>query len=577
MSQAASAPADSIRLDAGASFTDGVTVKVSVGPASGGRTIDGVRLRNVVDGEPDDWTDVSALNDVSWSLHDGPDGQRSVDARVHYQGGDWSDVMSDSIVLDTTAPVASFEIINKFSASGDPWSAKGAGVDWPLLRVTLHDASFPLGGDIARIAIRVNDLPLRERNPDNSTRVRDGDSITYTDMYEGLFDDYEVPRGTITVKARWRDEAGNWSDVTTDSYEMVQYLNVATLWADGSVIPQPYADEPMGPAFAATNSATDMELRVRIDHLPVGPDGQTGTVDEIWVSGDYYGPWLKRSWGDGSTKTLTWSLTNTKYGYTSGDGIKKVYIKLRPSIGRDRSLGVSVILDRVTPTSDEPVTAVAIGSVVGSSGDTTAAAGESIKGSVVWDGADRKAKAKSGVGSFTLQRSANDGAWTTQRLAKRTARTATSSLASSNAYRFRVRTTDRAGNRSAWRSGQEVRPTIVSEASSKIQYSGNWKTRSQDDALGGRLRTTSTKGGSASLRFTGTGVAWVAPRSVDGDSVDVYIDGRKVKTAHLVASSYQPRRVVFSTAWSKRGTHTIKIVHRYSGHELPLDAFIVLR
>jgi hypothetical protein len=95
--------------------------------------------------------------------------------------------------------------------------------------------------------------------------------------------------------------------------------------------------------------------------------------------------------------------------------------------------------------------------------------------------------------------------------------------------------------------------------------------------LGGKLRTTTSKGGSAALTFTGTGVAWVAPRSPDGDSVDVYIDGRKVKTAQLVASSHQPRRVVFSIAWRKAGRHTIRIVHRYSGHELPLDAFVVLR
>ncbi len=574
----AAAPADTIRVDDGSRFTGDRSVTVGIGPISGGAAIDGLRLSNALDGgDLVDAVDIDPATEANWTLDPGPDGDRTVYAQVHAEGGGWSDVRSDSIFLDTTAPVASFEIINEFFASGDPWSAKMPGVEEPWLRVTLHDESFARGGDVARIAIRVNDLPLRERAPDNSTRQRQGDQLTYTDLYSGLHDDYEVPRGTMVIKARWRDEAGNWSDVVTDSFEMIHYLRVATLFADGTRIPQAEPDEPMPPPFAATNSATSMELRVRIDHLPIGPEGQIGEVNEIWISGHPSGPWSKRAWGDGSSKTVEWSVTETRYGYTAEDGIKKVFVKLRPSIGRERSLGVAIILDRVTPTSDEPVTAVAIGSVIGSSGEAAAAASTSIKGTVAWDGADRKSKAKSGVAGFSLQRSVNSGSWRSQRLARRTDRKAVSALAASNAYRFRVRTTDRAGNHSSWKTGAVLRPTIIPEGSSKIRYSGRWSTRSRDDALGGKLRTTTTIGGSATLRFTGTGVAWVAPRSPNGDSVDVFIDGRKVKTAHLVASSYQPRRVVFSTAWARAGTHTIRIVHRYSGHELPLDAFIVLR
>lgn len=569
-------PVDSIRVDGGARFTDDRSITIGVGPASDARVIDGVRLRNRVEGEPEDWVDATSLDGIAWALGSGPDGQRTVEAQVHYGGGDWSDVMSDAIILDTTAPDASFEIINKFGAAGEPWSAHGLGVEEPLLRVLVRDASFGAGGDVARIAIRVNDLPLRERDPDNSTRVRDGDLITYTDMYSDLYRDYDYPRGTITVKAKWRDEAGNWSDVVSDSYEMLHYEPVATLFVDGTRVPADLPDGPMPPP-PATNSATNIELRVRIDHLPIGPDGETGTVEAMWISGDHDGPYRKLTWGDGASRSVDWSLIDTRYGYATTDGIKDVYIRLRPSIGRERSLRFRVILDRVTPTSDEPVTAVAIGSVVGSSGEATAAATTSIKGMVTWKGSDRSSKGKSGVGSYTLQRSVNRGSWKSQSLTKRTDRKAVSVLSASDGYRFRVRTTDRAGNRSSWKSGAELRPSIVSEGSSKIRYTGKWTSRSRSDALGGKLRTTTTKGGSASLTFRGTGIAWVAPRSPDGDSVDVYIDGRKVKTAHLVASTYQPRRVVFSTAWTKAGTHTIRIVHRYPEHALPLDAFIVLR
>jgi hypothetical protein len=60
--------------------------------------------------------------------------------------------------------------------------------------------------------------------------------------------------------------------------------------------------------------------------------------------------------------------------------------------------------------------------------------------------------------------------------------------------------------------------------------------------------------------------------------VDVYVDGRKVKVARLSSGGgYQARRVVFSTAWTTRGRHTIRIVLRYPDREMPLDGFVVLR
>jgi hypothetical protein len=81
------------------------------------------------------------------------------------------------------------------------------------------------------------------------------------------------------------------------------------------------------------------------------------------------------------------------------------------------------------------------------------------------------------------------------------------------------------------------------------------------------------------LRFTGRGIAVVAPRSPIGGEMSVYIDGRLIKTVYLYGSTYQARRVVFSKSWASSGTHTIAVVKKYANPDAPisLDAFLVLK
>ena len=66
----------------------------------------------------------------------------------------------------------------------------------------------------------------------------------------------------------------------------------------------------------------------------------------------------------------------------------------------------------------------------------------------------------------------------------------------------------------------------------------------------------------ATMRFTVRSVAVVAPRSSTGGEMNIYVDGKFAKSIYLYGSTYQPRRVVFSTSRTSSGTHTIAVVKK---------------
>jgi hypothetical protein len=61
--------------------------------------------------------------------------------------------------------------------------------------------------------------------------------------------------------------------------------------------------------------------------------------------------------------------------------------------------------------------------------------------------------------------------------------------------------------------------------------------------------------------------------------MDVYVDGKLVNTVYQHANVYQPRRVLYTTAWTSSGTHTISVVKKYWNRDFPifLDGFVVLK
>src|SRR2546423_12004061 len=97
-------------------------------------------------------------------------------------------------------------------------------------------------------------------------------------------------------------------------------------------------------------------------------------------------------------------------------------------------------------------------------------------------------------------------------------------------------------------------------------------------AYGGRVKYANSRTASATYRFTGRAIAWIAPVSRTSGSAKVYVDGIYRGTVSLYSSTFHARRVIFTKAWGTVGTHTIKLVPvGTAGHpRVDIDAFVVL-
>jgi len=99
------------------------------------------------------------------------------------------------------------------------------------------------------------------------------------------------------------------------------------------------------------------------------------------------------------------------------------------------------------------------------------------------------------------------------------------------------------------------------DGSSAIRRVGSWTRRVIAGNSAGAIRTTSSKGAYFTMRFTGSGVTWVGPRSSSYGRAKVYIDGTYKKTVDLKTSTtYRQQALYRITGLSKSKTHTIKVV-----------------
>ena len=139
---------------------------------------------------------------------------------------------------------------------------------------------------------------------------------------------------------------------------------------------------------------------------------------------------------------------------------------------------------------------------------------------VSWTAAD-----PSGIARESLQRSISGGAWAGVRLASATATAANEVLPVGKYVRQRSRATDRLVNTSTWFQGPSVRAIVTQQSSTAVTWSGTWHTGASTSASGGSLRYATAAGASATFRFTGSSVAWVAVRGTSRGSARIYIDG----------------------------------------------------
>lgn len=202
------------------------------------------------------------------------------------------------------------------------------------------------------------------------------------------------------------------------------------------------------------------------------------------------------------------------------------------------------------------------GSIVSSTGGSVV---------VAWPAAT---DAATSVIDYTLRRAGPTG-WST--IAERRATTSASSrLRFGSTYRFRVTARDEPGNTSAAADSPSVTPSLHPDGSSLARYRAGWRTVASSSALGGKLHTTSRAGAALSFAFNGRSFALVSTRGPSRGSIEVWVDGALARTVDLRRATTQSRVVVFSTAWTSKAAHTVRIVV-VGSRRVDIDGFVVVR
>ncbi len=284
-----------------------------------------------------------------------------------------------------------------------------------------------------------------------------------------------------------------------------------------------------------------------------------------------------------------WSVSSpvtSLYGFTStaGTAVVTAPSTTRPGTyhfrivgsnwGRVKTTTVTVEVSSDLPTAKAPTITVATSISLGllSSGSNTV----TLRAS--WPAATDPSDA---IVGYQVEHSQNGGAYGgTVATTARTRTAAFRSLSFSTTHRFRIRAQDSDGDWSPWvETAATVWPTAVGDRSSGVTYHGAWRQIVSTPATGGSITSSTSRGASVRYRFTGVGIAIVAPTSAIRGKASVYIDGVFRTTVDLRTSSTQHRRVVYARTFGSSGTHTIewRVLGTSGRPMVSLDAFVVLR
>ncbi len=93
------------------------------------------------------------------------------------------------------------------------------------------------------------------------------------------------------------------------------------------------------------------------------------------------------------------------------------------------------------------------------------------------------------------------------------------------------------------------------------------------------MRYSTSAGSSATLPFTGRGVAWVSPKTTGRGQAEISIDGAYVATIDLASGPSGPRWIAFTRSWPDTAPHkiTVRVLGTTGRPRVDIDAFVVLR
>ena len=411
-----------------------------------------------------------------------------------------------SITIDSTAPAGSISIA-------------GGAANTPTTAVTLAvPASDALSG-VTQIRLSNNGQFWTTR-PYAATQSWD---LTAGD-------------GTKTVYAMWKDAAGNWSVLQTDTI----FLGMPP------PTPPPDLTPPTGSVVIADGSTY-----TRTPHVSVAvpaTDGETH-VTQVALSNDGT-IWATRTYNP----TQGWLLQSI-------DGTRTVYVKWKDAAGNWSAVETdTIVLDTVKPSVTVPLR----GFIAGTGID----AGR-IRVHVPWSASDDR----SGIARYELEQSTG-GVWAMVSTTL-TSPSIDRLLATQQDYQFRVRAVDGAGNTSV-ATGKPFRISRYSDHNSAIRYSGSWTTDSNPAYWGGAAKRSSAAGARASLVFTGRHIAWVARTGPDRGKAGIFVDGTQVATVDLYSPTTRVQRVVWVGSWTTAvsRTVTIRVAGTTGRPRIDLDALV---
>jgi hypothetical protein len=192
----------SVSINAGAAFTSTTAVSLDVTASDAGSGVDNVRIANVGTVDGDGVLNGAGASTVDyaatqpWTLT-AANGTKTVYVQWQDGNGVWSPVQSDTIVLDTTDPAGTVSING---------GASRAGSNTVSVAVAATDN-----------ASGVSQVRLANTNTVDGSGVLNGAGATTSAYSTPKSWTLAAGEGSRTVYVQWRDGAGNWSAVVSDS------------------------------------------------------------------------------------------------------------------------------------------------------------------------------------------------------------------------------------------------------------------------------------------------------------------------------------------------------------------------
>lgn len=346
--------------------------------------------------------------------------------------------------------------------------------------------------------------------------------------------------GSHQVCARATDGSGNISSGTACSTLTVMSYSLSSSSASASV--------QQGASATYTINISRSSFPASVDLSVSGlPPGATATFNPDPAGG--------------ASSVLTVTTSNCGTATPRGTHPLKV---IGLAAGLTRTTNLSLTVTNAPPRMTAPASTLYRNTRLGIS---------TVRVKTAWSACDAD-----GVTSFRLQRQVNDGSWVTVTLASATSRSINQSLTRGTEYQFRVRATDGTGSTATYAYGPSFEPKVSDNASSLISYSGAWSTGTPSSCFGGTVRYARAAGASATYRFTGSSVAWIAYKGPSRGSAQVFVDGVLKATVSLYATTASARPQVYAFNWAASGAHTIRVVVvGTAGHpRVDVDAFVRL-